>query len=165
MNSTLPEVNAYQTLVAASVKWPDIIAIMDEYGSITFSELFNQTEQLKNNLIDLGIKSGHGIGLLIKNNRYFLIGLYAGIGCGAVVMPISPQQKPDEINIATREAKLHYLLSDRFDLYINEKKSIKELTVFDNPLFLGFTTLPLEEKTVTFIEHPAVMRFTSGTTG
>jgi long-chain acyl-CoA synthetase len=164
MNSTLPKVNVYQTLVEASIKWPNTIAIVDEYGSITFSELYYQTELLKNKLIGLGIKPGHGIGLLIKNNRYFLIGLYAGIGCDAVVMPISPQQKAEEINNATGEAKLHYLLSDRFDLYTNEEKS-SELIVLNHPLFFGYTNKTLDEKTVTFIEHPAVMRFTSGTTG
>ncbi len=164
MNSTLPKVNVYQTLVEACSKWPNTIAIADEYGSITFSELYNQTEKLKNKLIDLGTTPGQGIGLLIKNNRYFLIGLYAGIGCGAVVMPISPQQKPEETNKATREAKLHYLLSDRSDLYIDDKKS-NEITVLNNSLFLGQTTKTPGEKTVTFIEYPAVMRFTSGTTG
>ncbi len=165
MSSTISNVNVYHTLVAASTTWPDNIAVVDEYGAITFTELYQQTEQLKTKLISLGIKSGQGIGLLIKNNRYFLIGLYAGIGCGAVVMPISHQQKPDEINKAAREAKLHYLLSDRADLYTGKKES-HEIDLIDQSLFLGYTNRNPEERTIDFIEdQPAVMRFTSGTTG
>ncbi len=164
VSSTLPNINVYQTLIASATTWPHNVAVVDEYGSLTFTELYQQTEQLKNQLISNGIKSGHGIGLLIKNNRYFLIGLYAGIGCGAVVMPISPQQKSEEINKATREAKLHYLLSDRIDIYTDKKESF-EINLFEQPLFLGYTNKSLEEKTVSFIGNPAVMRFTSGTTG
>ncbi|MEO7991763.1 MAG: class I adenylate-forming enzyme family protein [Chryseolinea sp.] len=164
MSSSTSNVNVYHTLVAASTTWPNNIAIVDEYGAITFAELYQQTEQLKTKLINQGLGYDQGIGLLIKNNRYFLIGLYAGIGCGAVVMPISPQQKPEEINNATREAKLHYLLSDRADLYTVKKES-HEIKHIDQFLFLSNTNRNPEEKTIDFIEQPAVMRFTSGTTG
>ncbi len=164
MNSPTSNLNVYYTLIATSATWPDNIAVVDEFGVITFAELYQQTEQLKIKLTNQGIKSGQGIGLLIKNNRYFLIGLYAGIGCGAVVMPISPQQKPEEINKATREAKLHYLLSDRIDLYADKKES-HEINLPQQSLFLSNTNRNPEEKTIDFIDHPAVMRFTSGTTG
>lgn len=164
VNSNLFNLNVYQTLVASSTIWPHNIAVVDEFGTLTFSELYKQTEKLKENLIDYGVQSGQGIGLLIKNNRYFLIGLYAGIGCGAVVMPISPQQKKEEIDNATHQAKLHYLLSDREDLYTNKQGSF-EINLFEQPLFIGNTKKSKIEITVGFIRNPAVMRFTSGTTG
>ncbi len=164
MNSAEPSLNVYQSLATGSAKWPNNIAVFDEYGSLTFAELHQQTEQLKNKLITHGIKSNQGIGLLIKNNRYFLIGLYAGIGCGAVVMPIATQQKTEEINKAITEAKLHYLLSDRIDLYADKKEAL-EINLFQQSVFISSAGKAPEEKTVDFIHHPAVMRFTSGTTG
>jgi long-chain acyl-CoA synthetase len=164
VSSTASDLNVYFTLLAASTTWPDHLAVVDEHGAITYAELYQQTESLKNKLITAGVKPGQGIGLLVKNNRHFLIGLYAGIGCGAVVMPISPQQKTDEINKATKEARLHYLLSDRNDLYVNQNESLK-IDLLQQPLFLGKTNRSSLEKTVDFINQPAVMRFTSGTTG
>ncbi len=164
MNSTAFNYTVYQTLVVAATTWPNNIAVSDEFGQITFAELYQQTEQLKNKLIGLNLKPGQGIGILIKNNRYFLICLYAGLGCGAVVMPISTQQKADEINKATHEARLRFLLSDRVDLYVDEKNP-HEINVFQHALFLTNTNNYTQEKTVSFIDHPAVMRFTSGTTG
>jgi len=164
VSSTASDLNVYFTLLAASTTWPDHLAVVDEHGAITYAELYQQTESLKNKLITTGVKPGQGIGLLVKNNRHFLIGLYAGIGCGAVVMPISTQQKSDEIIKSTNEAGLHYLLSDRNDLYTNEKDAI-EINLHGQSLFLGKTNRSMLEKTVDFINNPAVMRFTSGTTG
>jgi len=164
VSSTASNVNVYQTLVESATLWPDHVAVIDDQGSITFAALLEQTENLKNKLTAVGIVPGNGIGLLIKNSRFFLIGLYAGIGCDAVVMPISPQQKTNEIAKATTEGRLHYLLSDRSDLYVDERESI-ELDLGLQRLFLGKTNRSTREKTVDFISHPAVMRFTSGTTG
>jgi acyl-coenzyme A synthetase/AMP-(fatty) acid ligase len=155
--------NIYNTLVHTSEVWPDHIAIADEYGTLTYAQLFEQTEFLKSLLITSGIQPGSGLVLITKNSRYFIIGLYAGVACGCVVMPLAHYQKPDEIRKAIKEARIHFILSDNIELAKigNDTKRIHDSL----PLFFSCTGFDVAEKTVAFVKDAAVMRFTSGTTG
>ena len=40
----------YTTLTHAAATWPDQLAIADEYGQLTYRQLYEQTELLKNYL-------------------------------------------------------------------------------------------------------------------
>ena len=156
--------NIYSTLELSAKDFPDRIAVNDEYGSLTYKELFAQTEKLRLHLLESGVAENTGIALITKNSRYFIIGLYAGIGCNAVVMPVSPQQQPDEIRKALAEAQLHFILTDDVAHceYGNDKSAI---ALFTEPLFLSRTSREISEVTVPFVSNVAFMRFTSGTTG
>lgn len=155
--------NVYETLSQAAQTWPLNIAVTDESGSITFAELFKETDKLRQHLVSKGIGKNHGIGILTKNNRHFLITLYAGIGAGSVVMPIAHQQRADEISKAWKEANLHFILTDNPDLKIEGNKSTE---IPGHQIFIIPTGKSIHEPTVLpFVNDPAVMRFTSGTTG
>lgn len=156
--------NVYDTLVNAAKRWPDQVAVFDEYGTLTYSELFEQTEKLKNYLLEHGVKNGMGVGIIIGNSRYFIISLYASIACGAVAMPVSPQQKANEIENSIKEAKLHVIISDteQFATVLENSTAIR---LFDQTLFISRTKRPAENLTINFIPDAAFMRFTSGTTG
>ena len=41
------ELLAYNALKEASQKWPNLPAVYDEYGMLTFEQLFTETEVLK----------------------------------------------------------------------------------------------------------------------
>ena len=69
----------YEILKDAAQKWPTRPAVYDEYGMMTFSELYAQTELLRMNLADLGVKPGMGMGVKACNSRNFIIGLFAGV--------------------------------------------------------------------------------------
>ncbi|MGQ0827160.1 MAG: class I adenylate-forming enzyme family protein [Bacteroidota bacterium] len=155
--------NVYDTLVNTAKRWPDQIAVFDEYGTLTYSELFKQAEKLKNYLLEHGIKKGMGIGIITGNNRYFIISLYASIGCNAVAMPISHQLKPKEIENSITEANLHIIIADTEELAFAGNST--SITLFDQPLFISRTKKLVEDLTVNFISDAAFMRFTSGTTG
>ncbi|HXU28310.1 MAG TPA: AMP-binding protein, partial [Bacteroidia bacterium] len=108
--------NVYNTLLDSAKKWPANIAVVDQYGQIPFSELAKQTELLKNYLLAEGIGKGMAVGIITNNSRYFIMSLYAGVGCGALVMPISNTQKSKEILDAIEEAQLHVLITDSYEL-------------------------------------------------
>jgi long-chain acyl-CoA synthetase len=151
--------NIYNTLVDAATRWPNHIAVADAYGVLTYSALYKETEALKSSLISAGIKSGNGLALITKNNRHFIIGLYAGISSGCVVMPLAHYQKTDEINKAIKEARIHFVLADNSEYAGSDAKRLTP------KMFLSATDFSINEKTVSFINDAAVMRFTSGTTG
>ena len=154
----------YEILKEAAKKWPGNPAIYDDYGMISFQQLFTETEALRLQLISLGIKEGMGIGVMAANGRNFIIGIFAAVGTGAAVMPMSPQLKPAEINEILQDAKLHAIIDDRSS--IQPLDSIETMI----PMQLGSFRFALTHVDASiafapFVNQPAFVRFTSGTTG
>lgn len=156
--------SVYKTLTHAAATWPDQLAIADEYGLLTYRQLYEQTELLKNFLRLAQMLPETGVALMTNNSRYFIIGLYAGIGAGAVVMPLANFQRPEEVKKALEEARIHFILSDNPEM-ASLGKHVTTISLFSQPLYFSETGFDKQEKTVPFISDVAVMRFTSGTTG
>lgn len=154
----------YEILKEAAQKWPGNPAVHDEYGTINFQQLFAEAEDLRNHLLKLGIKEGMGIGVMAANGRNFITGIFAAVGCGAAVMPMSPLLKKPEVDDILKDAKLHAIIDDGSGI---------------QPLDTVETVIPLKQgsfrfsynhihESVTFapfVDQPAFIRFTSGTTG
>jgi acyl-coenzyme A synthetase/AMP-(fatty) acid ligase len=158
---TLP---VYEILKEAAIKWPDYPAVYDDQGMMSFQELFTEAEDLRSQLMQLGIKEGIGIGVMASNSRHFIIGIFAAVGTGAAVMPMSPQLKRAEINDILQDAKLHAIIDDR--------TASKPLDTVDTVIPLkkgsfrfGFTGMDESVSFAPFVHQPAFIRFTSGTTG
>ncbi len=164
MNLKDSDYPVYNTLLNAAATWPDQLAITDEYGALTYSQLYKQTESLKNLLLSSGAMPETGIALITNNSRYFIIGLYAGIGSGCVVMPLANYQRPDEITKALQEARIHFILTDSPGM-ASLGTQVTCINLFEQPLYLSKTGFDVKNKTVPFLTDVAVMRFTSGTTG
>jgi long-chain acyl-CoA synthetase len=154
----------YEILRDAAQQWPHNAAVHDEHGSVTFKELFTEAEELRKQLIALGIKEGMGIGVMAANGRNFITGIFAAAGTGAAVMPMSPQLKKAEIDDILQEAKLHAIIDDR--------TAAQPLDTVDTVLPMntgsfrfGFTGVDLSVAFAPFVNEPAFIRFTSGTTG
>lgn len=156
--------NVYEILRASASKWPDKPAVHDEYGTLTFSELLGEAERLRGLLIENGVGKGAGVGLMARNGRNFISGIFAVLGTGATVMPMSHQLKPAEIETILAEARLHFLLDD----YSGVTPTTKE--AFELPMAIGkfrFVSSGVSSKEL-FAPHvadAAFVRFTSGTTG
>ena len=158
---TLP---VYEILKAAAIKWPDNAAVYDEWGMISFQQLFTETEALRLQLMQLGIKEGMGIGVMAANGRHFIMGIFAAVGTGAAVMPLSPQLKKAEIHDILQEAKLHAVIDDR--TASQPLDAIDTLIPMKNGSFrFGFTGVHQSVAFAPFVREPAFIRFTSGTTG
>ena len=156
--------NVYDTLQNAAKNWSDKMAIVDEYGEITFSELASQTEKLKTYLLQQGIQKGMAVGIITNNSRYFIMSLYAIVGCNGLAMPISYTQKNREIQNAIKEGQLHVLITDSFEL-ASYGENISEIKLFQQTLYLSYTKRDKQNHTASFVNDAAFMRFTSGTTG
>jgi fatty-acyl-CoA synthase len=64
--------------VAAAAHYPDAPAIIDELGSLTFSQLDRRTNALANGLARQGIGAGQGVAIMCRNHRGFV---EASIAC------------------------------------------------------------------------------------
>jgi long-chain acyl-CoA synthetase len=160
----MTQLPVYEILREAAVKWPDNPAVYDEYGVLAFKQLFTETEDLRLQLSRLGIKEGMGVGVMAGNGRHFIIGIFAAVGCGAAVMPMSPQLKKAEIDDILNDAKLHAVIDDRTG--IQPLDSIETVIPTKNGSFrFAYTNIHESVVFAPFVQQPAFMRFTSGTTG
>lgn len=152
---------AYNVLISAKNQWPSHPSIHDELGTMTFNELYEEVEVLKNQLIERGIGERMAIGVMAKNGRGIIIGIFAVIGTGATVMPMSHQLKPLEIEQNIEDAGLNCIIDDLSGYAPSQSEDM--LKVLD--LQFRFTSIHTKKDFALHVNNPGFMRFTSGTTG
>ena len=158
----MSELLAYSTLLHAKDSWPELPAIYDEYGVMSFSELFEEVEYLKKELIKLGLSQGSCTGVMARNSRNFIVAIFAVLGTGSAVMPMSHQLKEAEISQILKEAELNFILDDLNGANPIEKEN-KIIPLKINAL--RFNSTGRSGTFAAHVENAAFMRFTSGTTG
>lgn len=154
----------YSILKQSAQKWPDSPAVFDEYGTLTFQQLLTEAAELKAKLEQMGITQGMGVGVMARNSRNFITGIFAVVGCGATVMPMSHQLKAAEINEVLEEAQLHAILDDLNGIQpIDGNTTLIEMKI--GAFRLAFTSVSKSQIFAPHVKCPAFIRFTSGTTG
>ena len=156
--------NVFNTLSQAARQWPDRPAIIDAAGALDYRSLWREIEALRVQLDRLGVREGQGVGIRARNGSAFVIGALAALGCGAVVMPIHQQVRPDELSDMLRRAPLGAILDDGCArVPAGEIASSLEVPGGQGLRFsrLGGSRVPLAPG----MENAAFVRFTSGTTG
>jgi len=155
--------NVFQSLAASARQWPEHTAIIDAAGPLDYQSLWREVEALRAQLDRLGVQAGQGIGVRARNGRAFVIGALAALGCGAVIMPIHHQMKPDELADLLAQAPLCAILDDG-----SGSAQPGRTVPLENPGGNGlrFTRLDNAQPPLApGIAHAAFVRFTSGTTG
>ena len=71
------------SITAAALRHGDRAAVIDERGSLSFSELDARSNALANAWRDRGLQAGDGIAILVRNHRGFLESVFAAAKCGA----------------------------------------------------------------------------------
>jgi long-chain acyl-CoA synthetase len=155
--------SAYQLLKDAAKSWPERIVLVDEYGTMSYRELHANTETLKKSLLKNGINEGMGLAVMGRNGRAFVMAMLAGIGCGAVVVPLSHQLKSAEIAQILLDTGVHAVLDDQSGVTsVDGNSEFISLAVQT----LRFTwTNAAPETLITPLADAAFIRYTSGTTG
>ncbi len=155
--------NVFNILLNTAQKYPDNVAIYDSKGQVTFGQLLEESEKLAESLKKKGLKKGLGLGVQAINSREFIIGLFAGVGSGATVMPLSHQLRHNEIEEIINESGLHFIMDD---LSQNADEHNGDNVIGDQyPYRLTKTKTPTQSLIAPNVDNPAFIRFTSGTTG
>lgn len=155
--------NMYDILHYAAHQWPDNDSVIDEHGHLSYTQLLSDAEQLKEKLRKAGIKKGQGLGVMARNGRGFILGLFSGMGCGSTVLPISHQMKREEIDMVVSEAGLHAVLDDLSGTAPIETEG-NRIELGPLSFRLAWTAKNRDEPMVPK-NNAAFVRFTSGTTG
>jgi len=156
--------NVFDTLAQSARRWPERTAIIDAAGALDYRSLWREVEALRVQLSRLEVRPGQGVGVRARNGRAFVIAALAALGCGAVVMPIHHQMKPDELAGMLACAPLCAILSDGFGP-APAGESTSQLKLLDGTA-LRFTRMAgAKQPLAPGIADAAFVRFTSGTTG
>jgi long-chain acyl-CoA synthetase len=155
--------NVFETLAKSAAQWADRTAIIDAAGAMDYRSLWREVEALRVQLDRLGVGPGQGVGIRARNGRAFVIGGLAALGCGAVVMPIHHQIKPDEVSDMLAKAPLCVIIDDG-----SGTAQAGKTIALENPGGNGLRFTRLENSQAPLapqIADAAFVRFTSGTTG
>jgi len=155
---------------------PDRLAIIDDEGSITNSELNDAVNAVANGLLAMGVRGGDGVGVLARNHRWFSIANYACARVGARTIMLNTEFSGPQIrDVSEREGAKLIIYDDEYaEVVTLAEPALGKLRAFvpaDEPS--GSTDETLAELIARSSTDPApkaakrsaIIILTSGTTG
>lgn len=143
----------------------------------SYLDLHDAVKKFASGLYHLGIRKGDHIALLVGNSPYFIIGFYGALRAGATVVPINPTYTIDELQYILQNGDVKAIISidqllpglQELEHQLPELEHIIVCAPF-NEKMKTFTNIIengnlLMEKPVIQADDPAVILYTSGTTG
>jgi fatty-acyl-CoA synthase len=91
---------------------PHRTAIIDDDGELTFAELDEAANAVAHGLLDLGVKSGDGVALLIRNHRWFLVALYGAAKVGVRIILLNSEFSGPQIKEVSEREGARLIIHD-----------------------------------------------------
>ncbi|MER7399083.1 long-chain fatty acid--CoA ligase [Streptomyces sp. NPDC000151] len=165
-------------LTEAARRRPDHLALVEGERRITFAELWRQARTQAAALVALGVRPGDKVALMAPNTAEFPRAYYAILAAGAVVVPVHLLLSPGEVAHVLRDsgAKLLLCHADQAATGGEAAAATDARMVTIGPEVrvpgadgrledLAETVEPLPTYLTREAEDPAVIFYTSGTTG
>ncbi|MGH2723719.1 MAG: AMP-binding protein [Actinomycetota bacterium] len=92
--------------------FPDKEAVVDRWGTLTWSELDGRVNRLAGALASLGASPGDRVALLLRNGRELVEGVLAAQKVGVVACPLNTWARPSELRPALEQTEPRVLLYD-----------------------------------------------------
>jgi fatty-acyl-CoA synthase len=94
---------------------PHRTAIVDDEGTMTFTELNDAVNAVANGLLELGVRGGDGVAILARNHRWFLIANYASARVGARTILLNTEFSGPQIrDVSEREGARVIIYDDEY---------------------------------------------------
>lgn len=108
-------------VAGASARYPNARAIVDDDGSMTYAELWRDSDVMARHLRSNGVGEKSNLGLLSGNGRGFIVALVAIAKLGADVVMLNPGfAGPQLIDVVEREAVNYIVYSDRYAQVVSQ---------------------------------------------
>jgi fatty-acyl-CoA synthase len=167
----IPALNARRT--------PDRVAVIDDFGEMTFKELDDAAHAVANALLEKGVKGGDGVAILARNHRWFLVAVYGAARTGARIILLNSEFSGPQIKeVSEREGARLIIHDDEYTKAVS--KADPELGFLralgtnpdtDEPSESGAETLAgiversSKKPAPKVTKHSSIIILTSGTTG
>ncbi|MGZ8667388.1 MAG: acyl-CoA synthetase [Solirubrobacterales bacterium] len=101
--------------IAAAIDHPHDTALIDERGTLTFEQLDRRSNALANSLSGLGVREGHGIGIMCRNHRGFVDATIAAAKLGASALYLNTMfSGPQLADVIAREGPRMLIHDEEF---------------------------------------------------
>lgn len=172
----IPEITLLELFQQSVEKYPNNIAMTFFHKTFTYSELNHLIKIAASSLQQMGVKKGDRVGMMLPNCPQYVIGYYASLLAGAIVVQINPMYKADELLHVLNDSgtKTIFVLDQMQPLIegVKDKTAVTNVITVSfeneqntfNDLFLE-TNIPFEEVSMNPKEDVAVLQYTGGTTG
>jgi long-chain acyl-CoA synthetase len=157
--------NVYDIIEDSARLWPIRPAIIDEYGYLDYQSLHEQIETIRERLSQIGVRRGQSVGVMGPNSRAFIISVFASLGCGATVLPISPQLKEAEVESLIETTDLCAIIYDNRSGRLLENTSVSKCGLGFQDMQFAWTGAGRNKPFRNIMPDAAFVRYTSGTTG
>jgi long-chain acyl-CoA synthetase len=105
-----PDISVFSFLEGAARKYPSQACTVFRDDVITFAEMNSHVDRLAAGLVALGVKKGDRVGLVLPNIPQFVLGYYAVLKAGGVVVAINPQYKQRELEYQVADSGVEVLI-------------------------------------------------------
>ncbi|AMC66862.1 fatty-acid--CoA ligase FadD2 [Mycobacterium tuberculosis] len=94
---------------------PNRAAVIDEEGTLTFSELDEAAHAVANGLLAKGVRAGDGVAILARNHRWFVIANYGAARVGARIILLNSEFSGPQIKeVSDREGAKVIIYDDEY---------------------------------------------------
>jgi len=151
-------------------RYPERVAIVDREREFTYEQLWREALIRARVLRDeLGIAPGDRVALLAANGLNFVAEYYAILAAGGVIVPMAPMLVADEIEYQLTDSQVRALVLEadfsEAGLAAGERASVRTLVLPEEPNAAAPGQAALEQLVSRQPMDPAVVFYTSGTTG
>jgi len=130
-----PNITLQQLLEDSAQVYTDCNAIIfpgafNDESFMTYGELDRQTNRLANALLEMGVKKGDRVALLLPNCPQFVISYYAVLKVGAIVVATNPLYSPREMELQFKDCGAETIIV--LSLFYKTIMGLKERTRLKN---------------------------------
>ncbi|MCT4686725.1 non-ribosomal peptide synthetase [Vallitalea sp.] len=147
---------------------PDKIAVIDENNRINYRQLDEQSSQLANYLMSIGVNENSLVGIYMESSVHVVISILAILKAGGAYVPLDPNYPAEHILYMIHDADLKFIISksqyiDSLNSDINNEscKCIDIKSALQNNYFIEKERGKIENSQ----DKLACVIYTSGTTG
>ena len=109
---SVPRTSLYYNLEVSARRYPDKCALHYYGTAVSYAELLHSAEALAGHLQQrCGVRRGDRVLLYTQNSPQFVIGYYAILRADAVVVPVNPMNKRDELGYYVGDSDARVIVS------------------------------------------------------
>lgn len=162
--SDFPKQSIHDAFQKQVEKTPNSVAVVSEYGKLTYAELDRRANQLARHLQKSGVGPGDLVGLYIDRSPEMLVSLLGILKTGAAYLPLDPSYPQERLSLMLEDGKIKVLVTQ-------ERLQEKLPPHTAKTIFMDgdWQTIALESAdrfdTAATTEDLAYVMYTSGSTG
>lgn len=157
--------NIFDSIKSTALSLSNKTALIEGERKITYGQLISDTESCANILRQNGISQFDRVGLLCEDSPEYIAASLAILSLSAVVVPITTQQKPEEINAIIEKINLDFFVCESAQRPASTHSCSAAFKLAGKQFLIEKLTPSQNPPPAYYERNPAFIRFSSGTTG